>query len=304
MPPYQNKVEEVPTPQKTKPIEIAPDFVDSECLTRFTDKAINWIGRQTQENKDQPFFVYLPYTSPHYPVAPLERFWGEGDAGGYGEFMIETDFHVGRILDFLDDKGLAENTLVIFSSDNGPERTWEQRIEEFDHDSSHIYKEGKRSIYEGGHRVPFFMRWPAKIPAGSSYNGVASQTDLLATFADMLNVKLSDNAGEDSASLLPVLEDPSKNLKRSAIISHSINGRFAISDGQWKLIMPHGKLGYELYNLKRDPGEDTNQYGKHKNIQNRLEKRITAMVQNGRTTPGSNQKNDVSWWQDLTWISN
>jgi arylsulfatase A len=117
-------------------------------------------------------------------------------------------------------------------------------------------------------------------------------------------VKLSDNAGEDSASLLPVLEDPSKNLKRSAIISHSINGRFAISDGQWKLIMPHGKLGYELYNLKRDPGEDTNQYGKHKNIQNRLEKRITAMVQNGRTTPGSNQKNDVSWWQDLTWISN
>ena len=181
MPPYQANVESVPRPQNTNPIEIAPDFVDSECLTRFTDKAIDWMGKQVQGNASQPFFVYLPFTSPHYPVAPLPRFWGEGEAGGYGEFMIETDFHVGRILDFLDRKGLAENTLVIFSSDNGPERSWVQRIEEFGHDSSHIYKEGKRSIYEGGHRVPFFMRWPARIPAGETFDGVVSQTDLLAT---------------------------------------------------------------------------------------------------------------------------
>ena len=304
MPPYQTSPDLVPTPQKTKPIEIAPDFVDSECLTRFTDKAIDWMGQQVQQDPEKPFFVYLPYTSPHYPVAPLPRFWGEGEAGGYGEFMIETDFHVGRVLDFLDRKGIAENTLVIFSSDNGPERSWVQRIEEFDHDSSHIYKEGKRSIYEGGHRVPFFMRWPAKIPAGSEYNGVASQTDLLATFADILDVKLADHEGEDSVSLLPALEDPSKNLGRSAIISHASNGRFAISDGEWKLIMPHQKLGYELYNLKRDPAEENNLYGKHAVIQARLEKRITAMVQNGRTTPGSKQKNDVPWWPDLTWISN
>lgn len=304
MPPYQTSPDIVPTPQKTKPIEIAPDFVDSECLTRFTDKAIDWMGQQTQENPEKPFFVYLPFTSPHYPVAPLPRFWGEGEAGGYGEFMIETDFHVGRVLDFLDRKGIAENTLVIFSSDNGPERTWEQRIEEFGHDSSHIYKEGKRSIYEGGHRVPFFMRWPAKIPAGSSYDGVASQTDLLATFADIVGAQLKDDEGEDSVSLFSALKNPSQDLDRSAIISHASNGRFAISDGEWKLIMPHGKLDYELYNLKRDPGEDNNLYGKHSKIQNRLEKRITAMVQNGRTTPGSKQKNDVPWWQDLTWIAN
>ncbi len=304
MPPYQTSPDIVPTPQNTKPIEIAPDFVDSECLTRFTDKAIDWMGQQTQENPEKPFFVYLPFTSPHYPVAPLPRFWGEGEAGGYGEFMIETDFHVGRVLDFLDRKGIAENTLVIFTSDNGPERSWEQRIEEFNHDSSHIYKEGKRSIYEGGHRVPFFMRWPAKIPAGSQYEGVASQTDLLATFADILDVNLADHEGEDSVSLLPALKNPSTNLARSAIISHAANGRFAISDGEWKLIMPHQKLDYELYNLKRDPGEETNLYGKHAHIQDRLEKRITAMVQNGRTTPGSVQKNDVPWWPDLTWISN
>jgi arylsulfatase A len=100
-----------------------------------------------------------------------------------------------------------------------------------------------------------------------------------------------------------VLENPSSDLNRSAIISHASSGRFAISDGQWKLIMPHGQLDYELYDLKRDPRENTNLFGKHEKIQNRLEKRITAMVQNGRTTPGAKQKNDVPWWSDLTWIS-
>ena len=304
MPPYQTTPEEVPRPQKTNPIEIAPDFVDSECLTRFTDKAIDWMARQVYENESQPFFVYLPFTSPHYPVAPLPRFWGQGEAGGYGEFVIETDYHVGRVLDFLDKQGLAENTLVIFSSDNGPERSWEQRIEEFGHDSSHIYKEGKRSIYEGGHRVPFFLRWPAQIPAGSKYDGVASQTDLLATFADILDVELKDSEGEDSFSLFSALEDSSVILKRPPIVSHAFNGRFAISDGRWKLIMPHGKLSYELYNLSKDPGEDSNLYGNYPDIQARLKTRITATVQKGRTTRGLPQENDVPWWPDLTWISN
>ncbi|MDA0346823.1 MAG: arylsulfatase [Verrucomicrobia bacterium] len=304
MPPYENTPDETKAVLGIKGMEVAPDFVDSECLSRFTDKAINWIGQHVQEKGPQPFFVYLPFTSPHYPVAPQPRFWGQGEAGGYGEFVIETDFHVGRILDFLDDKGLAENTLVVFSSDNGPESSWKERIEEFGHDSSGIYKEGKRSIYEGGHRVPFFIRWPAKIPAGKTYDGVASQTDLLATFADILDVELAANAGEDSVSLLPVLENPSAKLNRSAIISHGSNGRFAISDGEWKLIMPHGKLKYELYNLKKDPGEETDLYGKHEKIQDRLEKRITAMVQNGRTSPGKPQKNDVPWWSDLAWIPN
>lgn len=138
--------------------------------------------------------------------------------------------------------------------------------------------------------MPFFMRWPAKISAGSNYNGVASQTDLLATFADIIDVKLSDNEAEDSVSLLPVLENPSNDLKRSAIISHASSGRFAISDGQWKLIMPHGKLGFELYHLTQDPRENTNLYGKHDKIQNRLEKRITAMVQSVGPLPERNKK--------------
>ena len=110
MPPYAPSPEETPRPQNTQPIEVAPDFVDSECLTRFTDKAIEWMKRRVDGGQEKPFFLYLPYTSPHYPVCPLPQFWGQGEAGGYGEFMIETDYHVGRVLDFLDAEGLAENT--------------------------------------------------------------------------------------------------------------------------------------------------------------------------------------------------
>ena len=153
-----------------KPIEVAEDFVDNECLTRFTDKAVEWMSvKADAARQGEPFFLYLPLTSPHYPVCPLEQFWGKGDCGGYGEFVIETDHHVGRILRFLDDQDLADDTLVIFTSDNGPERSWVKRVDEFGHRSNHIYRGGKRDIYEGGHRVPFLVRWPARNP-GSGEN--------------------------------------------------------------------------------------------------------------------------------------
>ncbi len=304
MPPYAPSPEETPRPQNTQPIEVAPDFIDSECLTRFTDKAIEWMRGIVDEGQKKPFFLYLPYTSPHYPVCPLPQFWGQGKAGGYGEFMIETDYHVGRILEFLEAKALAENTLVIFSSDNGPERSWKQRIEEFGHFSSHIFKEGKRSIYEGGHRVPFFMRWPARIPAGRTFPEPVGQTDLLATFAEMLGVRLPQNAGEDSVSLWSILQDPEVELDRAPVIHHSSSGRFAIRLGDWKLIMPHRDQLRELYNLAEDPGERQNLFGRHPEIEKRLENGITLIVQNGRTTPGQPQSNDVPWWPDLTWMEN
>jgi arylsulfatase A len=137
--------------------------------------------------------LYLPYTSPHKPVIPLEQFRGQGKAGAYGEFMIETDHHLGRILKWLDDQKLAKDTMVIFTSDNGPEKTWLERINRFGHHSSGIYREGKRSIYEGGHRVPFLIRWPAQVKAGSKWNRPVCQTDLLATVAEMLGKRLPEN---------------------------------------------------------------------------------------------------------------
>ncbi len=172
MPPYETKLLDAGTTNELGVVkgklEVAADFVDSECLTRFTDKAIEWIeGKADDARFGKPFFVYLPYTSPHKPVIPIEQFRGQSEAGAYGDFMIETDWHVGRILDLLDREKLSENTVVVFTSDNGPETTWKERIKRFAHHSNGIYREGKRSIYEGGHRVPFFIRWPARVKPGS-----------------------------------------------------------------------------------------------------------------------------------------
>ena len=119
MPPYQNSPEETRRVVGTLGMEVAPDFIDNQCLTRFTNKAIEWMsGKAASAKAEKPFFVYLPYTSPHYPVCPLPEFHGKGDCGGYGEFVIETDHHVGRILDFLKKSGLDKNTMIVFSSDN------------------------------------------------------------------------------------------------------------------------------------------------------------------------------------------
>lgn len=306
MPPYLESEAAARKEFAKTTIPIAPDFIDEECLTRFTDKAIEWMKGKTAEAKNgKPFFVYLPFTSPHYPVCPKPEFWGQGKAGGYGEFMIETDHHVGRVLEFLDQTGLTENTMVIYTSDNGPEKTWKDRIEEFNHDSSGIYSGGKRDIQEGGHRVPFFIRWPKGIAKpGRIWNRPVGQTDLLATFAEMLGTKLPPDTGEDSESFFAVLRNPAATLTRLPIINHSSKGRFAIRKGDWKLVMPHGKRdSRELYNLADDVAEQNNVIGKNPEIAKTLEKKITEIVCEGRTTPGKPQPNDTSWWKDIAWIT-
>ena len=305
MPPYFETAKEAKALHGAVPIEVARDFVDTECLQRFVDKSIEWMSGKAESAKaGKPFFLYLPFTSPHYPVAPRPEFWGQGDAGGYGEFMVETDHHVGRVLEYLEKSGLDANTMIFFSSDNGPERSWVERIEEFDHDSSGIYKEGKRSIYEGGHRVPFFVRWPGGIKEpGRSWDGLVGQIDLLSTVAEMIGAKLPGDAGEDSQSFYSVLQKPNSSHKRLPLLNHAIGGRLSITEGSWKLIMPHEKLGYELYNLARDPGEESNVFDGNPEIAKRLEKKITQIVCRGRTTKGRPQSNDTGYWDDLAWLT-
>ena len=297
MPPYQQA-------KKNGLFEIAPDFIDSQCLTRFTDQSIEWMKAHLARS-EKPFFLYLPYTSPHKPVVPLPEFRGRSEAGAYGDFMIETDYHVGRIMDYLDRAGLDENTMIIFSSDNGAEKTWKERITKYGHYSSGIYRGGKRDIYEGGHRVPFFVRWPASIKQpGRTWGEPIGQTDLLATFAEMLNSTLPANAGEDSQSFYSVLSDPAAKLNRRPLINHGGEGRFAIRDGDWKLILPKKKGGAaELYNLASDPSEKCNVENEHPEMVEELTKKITELVLQGRTSPGVPQPNDTGWWPTLTWIS-
>lgn len=304
MPPYQSSREETAKVLGKSGMEVADDFVDNQCLTRFTDEAIAWMQRHVQRPGSQPFFLYLPLTSPHYPVCPLPEFHGRGKAGGYGEFMVETDYHIGRILEFLDRAQLDANTLVIVTSDNGPENSWRERQREFSHSSNGPYREGKRSIYEGGHRVPFLLRWPERVVLpGRSCGQTICQTDIMATLAELLDVELPENAGEDSQSFFACLTDPECTLDRAPIVHHAAKGQFAVRSGPWKLVLPHKKQHSELYDLATDPGEKTNVIQRFPQEALRLEKQITQIVVRGRTTAGVPQPNDTGYWPDLTWIS-
>lgn len=307
MPPYEQSPEETKKELGMPGMEVAPDFIDNQCLTRFTDKAIAWMRRKEEDARDgKNFFLYLPYTSPHFPVCPLPEFHGKGDCGGYGEFMIETDHHVGRILAYLDQSGLADNTMVIFSSDNGPAGSWEKNQENFGHRSNHIYRGGKTEIYEGGHRVPCFIRWPNGISQpGRSWDKPIGQVDLLATIADLLGTKLPANAGEDSQSFLGLLLHEGMKHQRIPLVNHSVRGRFAITVDDWKLILPDLDKApvMELYDLSKDPGETTNLTERFPEKAAELKQLITEAVLNGRTSPGPRQPNDIVHWQDLTWIT-
>ena len=305
MPPYQSTPQETQRELGTRGMEVAPDFIDNQCLTRFTDKAIEWMSGKADEAKaGKPFFLYLPFTSPHYPVCPLPEFHGQGDCGGYGEFVIETDHHVGRILKYLETAGLDDNTMIVFSSDNGPEKSWQQRIKDFNHDSRGQFRGGKRDIYEGGHRVPFFVRWPGGIQEPSrSYDRVVGQVDLLATFADVIESKLPENAGEDSQSFYSVLKSSQTKYTRLPLINHGSGGRFAITEGSWKLVLAHKKSTPELYDLSTDIAETTNVVADHPDVVKQLTQKITDIVARGRTTAGTSQANDTGYWNDLKWMT-
>ncbi len=238
-----------------------------------TQKAISFIQEQAASAK--PFFLYLTFPSPHTPWLPLDEYRGTSKAGSYGDFVRMVDAQVGKILKTLDQLGLAENTIVFFTSDNGP--FWKPPfIEEFDHHAAFIYRGMKADAYEGGHRIPFIVRWPGKVHPHSECSEPITLTSLLATCADVLNKKLAGNEGEDSFSILPLLTETSRAyIRPEALIQHSARGLFVVRQGDWKLILGLGSGGFskpetepvrengpvgQLYNLKEDPGETTNLY--------------------------------------------
>ena len=297
-------------------IEAAQSFNDELVLEKFASKAVDYINKVAQE--DKPFFLYLPLTSPHLPHCTHPDFKGRSNCGNYGDFIEETDYRVGQVLDALDANGIADNTLIIFSSDNGAETNYQYHGETYQHYSSLHFKGGKRDIYEGGHRVPFLMRWPAAIKAGSKVDIPVSQTDYLATVAEIVGVILLDNAGEDSYSLLTAMKGKEyDDSLRGPVVHHSASGHFAIREGKWKLNMLRGSGGsleptfiepgageplFELYDLEADPGETNNLYFEHQEIVDRLKNRITTIIKNGRSTPGESQNYIKANWDQLTWM--
>jgi arylsulfatase A len=289
-----------------------PDFEAVDVLPTLVTKARDYIAERAAPAKQgEPFFLYLPLSSPHTPILPTAEWVGKSGLNAYGDFVMQTDAAISAVLAALDEHGLAENTLVIFTSDNGCWNTGQvdiKGLEEQGHYPSAQFRGYKMDIWEGGHRVPFIARWPGKIAAGSSSDRLVSTTDLIATCADLLSVSLPENAGEDSISFLPILLGHPSESGRRAMVQHSMFGQFAIRKDQWKLAFCAGSGGptaprdgpalenglppIQLYDLTTDPGETNNLQAQYPEIVAELTELIERYVAAGRSTPGTPQAND------------
>ncbi len=290
---------------------VADNFNPWTTLDEFRDRSVDYIRKWDGK---KPFALYVPLTSPHTPIIPTSNWKGKSGLNDYGDFVMQTDAVVGAILDAVDQCGVAENTIVIFTADNGCSGSAKpEELAEKGHNVSHIYRGLKAGIHEGGHRVPHIVRWPAKVKAGSSTDRLTVLGDIVATLADITGVEIPDHAAEDSLSFYPALlgkTDPAK--EHEAIINHSHRGQFAVRTKEWKLIFPLVKpagknpstKGYELYDMAKDPGETTNLYGQMPELEARLTQRATDIVKNGRSTPGEPQANDPikNEWKQVHWM--
>ncbi len=266
-------------------------------MPRLTEKAVAWIGRQ---RPDRPFFLYWPWTSPHTPIVPIEEFRGTTEAGPYGDFMHQSDAHLGEVLAALETHGFAENTLVIFSSDNGPEHYAYARIRNHGHDSRGPLRGLKRDVWEGGHRVPFVVRWPGVVDPGRVSDALVSQVDLMATLAALVGYDLPDTAAEDSHDLLPLLRGETDDPGREAIVHRTWGRPWGVRRGHWVYIdAPTGAvskepewLGYQpnphetcLFNLHDDLGQHDNLIAAHPEKAAELAALLEEIRQRGYSAP-------------------
>lgn len=283
----------------------APGFDAADVLPTLTGKAVGYVGERARAK--QPFFLYLPFASPHTPILPLKDWQGKSRVNPYADFVMATDAAVGEVLRALDKHGLSDNTLVIFTSDNGcsPMADFPTLLKR-GHNPNFVFRGNKADIYEGGHRVPFFVRWPGKVKPGSRSGSLVCLTDVFATCAEVVGARVPDGAGEDSVSLLPAL-GLSQGPVRQSVVMHSVNGSFAIRDGRWKLCLCPGSGGWsvprpgrddasklppvQLFDLSADVGERANRQGEHADVVERLTKQLEKYVADGRSTPGTPQQN-------------
>ncbi len=301
-----------------RPGPMGPEFKLNKVTPQLTGKACDYIKEQSR--KDNPFYLYFPLPSPHTPIYP-EEFSGKSGTNEYGDFCLMVDWCVGEVMKTLDACGISENTILIFTSDNGcsPQANFEE-LKAAGHNPSYIFRGHKADIYEGGHRIPLLVRWPETIKAGSSSNETVCLVDFLATCADIMEEKLPGNAAEDSVSNLQLWQG--KELSeplREATVHHSINGSFSIRQRRWKLEFCPGSGGWsspkpntdevaglppiQLYDLDADIGERANLQDKYPEIVSKLTDLMTKYVKEGRSTPGTPQENTgPKYWPQLNWL--
>jgi len=274
-------------------------YKHEDLAIMLTKRAVDWLGEQSVE---KPFFLYMAHRNIHGPLRPNKRFKGKSEIGTYGDFIQELDWSVGEVLRALDKNGLAKDTLILFSSDNGGIVRY-RPIDRASINGHHVngpLRGQKTDAYEGGHRVPLIARWPDVIPARTEDSSLIALTDMLATFADYFGVELPNDAGEDSFSFLgALLGQTPRQMVRKAMVNDSYSGVFAIRKGNWKLLLSQhcGGFGTEgiahdpnkpagqLYRLDHDLAESINEYDKHPEIVKSLSNLLEQYKQTGRSAP-------------------
>ena len=286
---------------------VAPGFEHDQVDLVFLEKSKAWLTAQVKRAPDQPFFLYHATQAAHLPSFAAPRFQGASPAGPHGDFIAELDFVVGELLTTLERLGVADNTLIVFSSDNGPETTAVVHMRaDQGHDPARPWRGMKRDDWEGGHRVPLIVRWPGRVAPGVNDQTVCL-TDLLATCAAVTGTRLPRNAGEDSFSFLPALTGVDDGRPRRAFTLHqTIKSDLALRRGDWKYLDHRGSGGnrYEtgelvpfalpdtaptapgqLYDLKSDPGERHNLYFERPEIVKELKTLLDQSKASGRSAP-------------------
>jgi arylsulfatase A-like enzyme len=298
---------------------IGGDFRPDEVLPTLTKKVETLIEAYAQDQ--EPFFIYFPLPAPHTPILPAPEFQGQSGTNEYGDFCLHVDDTVGRVMQALEKHGLTEDTIVIFTSDNGcSPRADYGELAALGHNPSYVFRGHKADIYEGGHRIPFIVRWPETIQAATQSDQTVCLIDLTATMAEITGYELPDTAAEDSVSNLPIWTGTATEAVREATVHHSINGSFSIRKGHWKLEMCPGSGGWsyprpntdevvglppiQLYDLGKDIGERENVQDQYPEVVEELKSLLSSYVRNGRSTPGTNQPNTGSkHWPQLHWLA-
>ncbi len=297
------------------------DFVHEEVLQDVTDKTIDYIKERTatKKSRKEPFFVYLPLPAPHAPILPSPEFQGKSHINEYGDYVMQVDDVVGQLRKALKDQGISENTILVFTSDNGCSKKADfPQMEAAGHFANGHLRGGKSDLFDGGHRVPFIVEWANGADKGTKVDKTICLTDMLATAADLTKYKLSDNEGEDSYSFLSYLTGKEAREPREYTVHHSIEGAFAIRQGDWKLLFAPGSAGwsyptraqikkekldlppFQLYNLADDISEKNNLYSKYPEKVAELKAAMQKIITDGRSRAGAPQKNDeVKDWSQI-----
>ncbi|MDY0290348.1 MAG: arylsulfatase [Sphaerochaeta sp.] len=294
----------------------APDFVHEEVLDHLTDKVLASIS----QNKEDPFFIYFALPAPHTPILPHPSFRGKSNTNEYGDFVLHCDDVVRRIREQLESEGVLQNTLIIFTSDNGCSPMVDfAELAEKGHNPSYHFRGMKSDIFEGGHRVPLLMQWPSTMPQNRVCDRLVCLSDLFATLAEYLGYEVGPAMAEDSVSNLSLWENPASADVRDTLVHQSIDGSLSIRSGSWKLEMCAGSGGwslpkpgsdeeallprFQLYNLATDIGERHNVVSEHPDIVEDLRAKLKKIVLDGRSTPGPVQKNEgLAVWKSVSWL--